>query len=87
MATSPYSEEACVLCGDPCADFGEDDSQLCTQCRAHAEDLFEEEMRKVELLRTIRGRDVELYDIKHPDAAVEKEPLWPGHTDQGRPRI
>ena len=73
MAASPYSEEACVLCGEPCPDFGEDDAQLCTKCTELAEDLFEEEMRRVELVRTIRGRDVELYDIKHPDAVADKQ--------------
>ncbi|MEW6350065.1 MAG: hypothetical protein AB1646_13445 [Thermodesulfobacteriota bacterium] len=29
-------------------------------------------MSRVELIRTIRGRDVELYDIKHPDSAADK---------------
>jgi hypothetical protein len=38
-----------------------------------AEALFDEEMRRVELMRTIRGRDVELYDIKHPDAVADKD--------------
>jgi len=34
--------------------------------------LFDEEMRRIELLRTIRGQDVELYDIKHPNASTDK---------------
>ena len=77
MSGSPYSEEACVLCGESCSDFEGDDSQLCPHCRENAESLFEEEMRRIELLRTIRGRDVELYDIKHPESVAAK-----GHCGQ-----
>lgn len=72
MAASPHSEQACVLCGESCPGLPQEDSQLCIHCREQAEALFEQEMRRVELMRTIRGRDVELYDIKHPDAVADK---------------
>jgi hypothetical protein len=62
----------CPLCktkmpSDPDALAG-----LCPPCSEKSEKLFDEEMRRVELIRTIRGMDVELYDIKHPDSQTEK---------------
>ncbi|MEJ2717373.1 MAG: hypothetical protein P8182_09580 [Deltaproteobacteria bacterium] len=42
-----------------------------------SEALFDSEMSRIELIRTVRGVDVELYDIKHPDSVVEK-----GHCGQ-----
>jgi hypothetical protein len=72
MSFSSSSEEMCTLCGERPASLPKDKAALCPQCYDKSEALFDEEMRRVELLRTIRGKDVELYDIKHPDSAAEK---------------
>ncbi len=45
---------------------------LCSACSQKSEKLFDEEMRRVELIRMVRGTDVELYDIKHPKSSAEK---------------
>lgn len=66
MAFSPPSE-LCAICDRNEAALPKDKATLCPECYEKSEVLFDEEMRRVELIRTIRGRDVELYDIKHPD--------------------
>ena len=68
--TSPPNE-LCPLCGLHDADSSGEPAELCAECREKSEALFAEEMRRVELIRTIRGRDVELYDIKHPDSVAD----------------
>ncbi len=72
MTDSKSSETMCVICEGPGAEIPEDEPQICSECYWKSESLFDEEMRRTELIRTIRGMDVELYDIKHPDAATDK---------------
>jgi hypothetical protein len=48
-------------------------SVFCEECIDASQELFDTEMRRIELLRLIRGNDVELYDIKHPDADSEDQ--------------
>jgi hypothetical protein len=72
MAIPSSPDKACALCKARPASNPEDKNSLCLQCSAKSEKLFDEEMRRVELIRTIRGVDVELYDIKHPDSADDK---------------
>jgi len=71
MADSSSSSEVCTLCGEREALVPEEEASLCRVCYARSEALFDEEMRRVELIRTIRGADVELYDIKHPDSTAD----------------
>jgi hypothetical protein len=72
MSFSPLTDEMCVLCGEHPAALPKDKATLCPECYEKSEALFDEEMRKVELIRTIRGIDVELYDVKHPNSTAEK---------------
>ncbi|MBI4962865.1 MAG: hypothetical protein HY913_06285 [Desulfomonile tiedjei] len=72
MSLPVSSDRVCAICGDNEATLPKDEAALCGTCNEKSEILFDREMRKVELLRTIRGLDVELYDIKHPDALEEK---------------
>jgi hypothetical protein len=72
MAVSSSSESVCALCSTKLVAPYEGQNSLCPQCADKSERLFDEEMRRVELIRTIRGIDVELYDIKHPDCAEEQ---------------
>ena len=73
MSESTSYGQPCALCGQ-----GEiltpvdDETALCPECHERSESLFEEELRKVELIRTIRGTDVEVYEIKHPISIAEK---------------
>ena len=53
-----------------------EEAQLCPDCAEKSEALFDREMSRIELIRTVRGIDVELYDIKHPDAVAEKGLAW-----------
>ncbi|HMK36862.1 MAG TPA: hypothetical protein VK463_17440 [Desulfomonilaceae bacterium] len=62
----------CVLCRAKLASDPQEDHGLCPQCFEKSERLFDEEMRRVELIRTIRGHDVELYDLKHPDSSGDQ---------------
>ncbi|MEW6140555.1 MAG: hypothetical protein AB1733_20220 [Thermodesulfobacteriota bacterium] len=71
MPTSESFAELCSLCRQREAMLPEEEAELCPECYARSEALFDEEMRRVELIRTIRGRDVELYDIKHPDCSEQ----------------
>lgn len=71
MPPSSSYHDVCSLCGQNEAALPEEEAALCPDCYGKSEALFDEEMRRVELIRTIRGRDVELYDIKHPDADAE----------------
>lgn len=71
MSGSSPPNEVCPLCGVHDALLSAEPVELCAECRGKSEALFSEEMRRVELLRTIRGRDVELYDIKHPDSTAD----------------
>ncbi len=73
MSNPSPTEQACVLCGEAPATFPEKKPALCDRCYARSETLFDEEMRRIELIRTIRGQDVELYDIKHPSASSEQK--------------
>lgn len=73
MRSSSSRKDRCVLCSSRKAVFPEQDSKLCAQCHEQSERLFEEEMRRIELIRTVRGRDVELYDVKHPDSSSDKK--------------
>ncbi len=73
MELSPPSDRTCVLCGAPDAALPEGDPKYCPECFRKSERLFEREMSRIELIRTIRGRDVELYDIKHPDSSAEEK--------------
>lgn len=63
----------CSVCEVEAAVVPEDHPALCPGCYDRSEALFQEEMRRVELIRTIRGVDVELYDIKHPLSTAEKQ--------------
>jgi hypothetical protein len=71
MPSSTLPSDTCTLCGEREAVLPEEEALLCSDCYEKSETLFEEEMRRVELIRTIRGADVELYDIKHPDSKAE----------------
>lgn len=72
MAKKASPEETCALCKSRPASNPLDQASMCPQCATKSERLFDEEMRRVELIRTIRGIDVELYDIKHPDSGSDK---------------
>jgi hypothetical protein len=71
MSSSSSPNEICSLCGVHEATVPSERAEVCTECHGKSEALFNEEMRRVELIRTIRGRDVELYDIKHPDSSAD----------------
>ncbi len=77
MSNTTSTETVCVVCAETEAVFPPEDPQLCADCYSKSELIFDEEMRAVELIRTIRGIDVELYDIKHSDSKAEK-----GHCGQ-----
>jgi hypothetical protein len=72
MANSSSSQSQCIICGERQAAYPREDAQLCAACYNESERLFDREMSRIELIRTVRGRDVELYDIKHPDSKSEK---------------
>ena len=72
MSMSSSPEQACAFCGKHPAALPEEKPAVCRSCSEKSEILFDEEMRRIELIRTIRGQDVELYDIKHPDASTDK---------------
>jgi hypothetical protein len=72
MAVSSSAERVCALCKAKLAAAPEGQNSLCPQCSDRSERLFDDEMRRIELIRTIRGIDVELYDIKHPDCADDQ---------------
>ncbi|MDQ7781349.1 MAG: hypothetical protein RDU20_00625 [Desulfomonilaceae bacterium] len=71
MSDSSPSNDVCPLCGANEAAGAGEPKELCAECQAKSQALFNEEMRRVELIRTIRGRDVELYDIKHPTSPAD----------------
>jgi predicted nucleic acid-binding Zn ribbon protein len=73
MSASSPPEKTCNICGKRPAAIPEDKPEICQPCSEKSEDLFDNEMRRIELIRTIRGQDVELYDIKHPDASTDKQ--------------
>lgn len=73
MPMSSAPDRACAICGKNPATLPEDKPAVCGPCSEKSEILFDEEMRRIELIRTIRGQDVELYDIKHPDASTDKK--------------
>jgi hypothetical protein len=64
-------QSQCSLCKKEIKIFDSEESALCPTCADKSEKLFDEEMRRMELLRLIRGADVELYDLKHPDSTAE----------------
>jgi len=68
MPTSSAGNKLCTLCGQREAALPKDEAVVCSDCHEKSEALFDEEMRRVELIRIVRGRDVELYDVKHPDS-------------------
>ena len=72
MSASSSHEDRCEICNERQAAFPKEEPNLCPQCYDESERLFDREMSRIELIRTVRGRDVELYDIKHPDSSVEK---------------
>jgi hypothetical protein len=72
MPRSSSSKQTCAICGKKPPVLPEDKPTICGPCAEKSEILFEKEMGRIELLRTIRGQDVELYDIKHPDATADK---------------
>lgn len=77
MSPSYSSDGSCVLCGVKTAASPPEEPQLCAECAEKSQALFDLEMSRIELIRTVRGIDVELYDIKHPDSLAEK-----GHCGQ-----
>jgi len=68
MSCSNTEDGLCNICGDREASHPREEAVLCRVCHEKSEALFDEEMRRVELIRSVRGRDVELYDIKRPDS-------------------
>jgi hypothetical protein len=72
MSKLTSTKEGCAVCSGQEVAWPEEDPYLCEDCYLKSEALFEDEMRKTELIRTIRGRDVELYDIQHPDSISDK---------------
>lgn len=77
MSPSYSPDGSCVLCGAKTAAPPPEEAQFCPECTEKSEALFDREMSRIELIRTVRGIDVELYDIKHPDSLAEK-----GHCGQ-----
>lgn len=73
MSDKTSGNEMCVLCADQRSALPDDEPTLCVECYEKSERLFSREMRQIELIRTIRGVDAELYDIKHPDSTAEKD--------------
>lgn len=71
MSDSSTCGEVCPLCGEREVELSEAAQGMCNLCHERSEALFDVEMRRVELIRTIRGRDVELYDVKHPDSSAD----------------
>ncbi len=72
MPTSSSPKQMCAICGKKTATLPDDKPTICGSCTEKSEILFDNEMGRIELLRTIRGQDVELYDVKHPDASTDK---------------
>jgi hypothetical protein len=72
MALGSPSQDVCAVCKRNLAERADESGGLCADCRARSEELFEAEMSRIELIRTLRGYDVELYDVKHPDCRVER---------------
>lgn len=73
MPASTPSAGDCVLCGQSDKLFPVEEPRLCAECYEKSETVFDEEMRRIEFIRTVRGLDVELYDVKHPDSTSEKK--------------
>lgn len=73
MNDNNSSSQNCSLCSVAIAVLPEDEPVLCGECFQKSERIFSQEMRRIELIRTIRGTDAELYDIKHPDSTEDKE--------------
>ncbi len=71
MSDLASQKALCALCGEVETDQSEGDTGLCGRCHERCESLFQEEMKRMELIRTIRGVDVELYDIKHPYSSID----------------
>lgn len=71
MGLGTLPEDVCVLCKLNPAEHLKESGGLCEDCRSRSESLFEDEMSRIELIRTLRGYDVELYDVKHPAALSE----------------
>ncbi len=72
MSDSTSYPQLCTLCGQSEVSGPAGEAELCPSCYDKSEALFQEELRKVELIRTIRGQDVEVYDIKHPESIADK---------------
>jgi hypothetical protein len=72
MSKPSSRKQKCAICGKNPVELPEDKPAICGLCSERSELLFDKEMRRIELLRTIRGQDVELYDVKHPDASTDK---------------
>lgn len=72
MAISSSHGGPCKICGQAGASLPPDNATICQSCYEKTEALFHAEMRRVELIRTVRGYDVELYDIKHPESEAEQ---------------
>lgn len=72
---SPVSSpmNLCAICEERKAEMPREQARLCADCFEKSENLFDAEMSRIELIRTIRGRDVELYDIKHPESASDQK--------------
>lgn len=67
------AKHVCKVCGITDATFPDEEPMFCPECLELSEQLFNKEMRRVELIRVIRGYDVELYDIKHPDSIADDD--------------
>lgn len=72
MTTTSSPLEICAICGADADYEPREDQPICRSCSMKADELFDAEMRRIELIRTFRGVDVELYDIKHPEASADK---------------
>jgi hypothetical protein len=72
---SPVSapKNLCAICEDREAEMPREEARLCADCFEKSETLFDAEMNRIELIRTIRGRDVELYDIEHPESTADQK--------------
>ncbi len=64
-------QNRCFICKKELNEPGMEESSMCRECEDISEQLFDNEMRLVELLRLIRGQDVELYDIIHPASSTD----------------
>lgn len=73
MSPASSPKNLCAICESREAEMPQEEARLCLDCFKKSENLFDAEMNRIELIRTIRGRDVELYDIEHPESQTDQK--------------